>query len=74
MTDLNKKIHNVKNKMSGQLKETIGDITGNEELKLKGKIETAAWEMKENIDDKVEDVKENIAGKMNEFIEKKKRN
>lgn len=74
MANLDKKIHNITNKMSGQIKEKIGDITDNEELKLKGKIQTTAWEIKENIDDKMDDVKENIAGKINELLDKNKNN
>jgi uncharacterized protein YjbJ (UPF0337 family) len=68
MTDLKGKIDNAKDKMVGEVKEAVGKATGNEELELKGKIQSS----KSALGDKAEEIKEGIAGKINDLIDKKK--
>lgn len=52
-----------KNKIAGEIKEATGKITGNEQLELKGKIQTSKADFKKNVNitDRIEDIKENIA-------------
>lgn len=73
MTDLKGKIDNAKDKSIGKVKEAVGKVTGNEELELKGKIQSLKTDLKEKTDisDKVDEVKEGIAGKINNIIDKK---
>lgn len=68
MTDSKGEIKNEKNKVVGKTKEAIGKLTHNEELELKGKIQSSSSDLKE----KAEEIKENIAGKINNVIDKKK--
>ncbi|MCX5780054.1 MAG: CsbD family protein [Firmicutes bacterium] len=70
MTDLKGKIDNAKDKIVGEVKEAVGKVTGNEELELKGKIQSA----KPDLGDKVDEIKQGIAGKINDLIDKKKEN
>jgi len=48
------KTKNETDKLVGKVKETVGDVTGNDKLKLKGKAQKTSG----NAKDKVEDVKE----------------
>ncbi|SHJ19952.1 CsbD family protein [Parasporobacterium paucivorans] len=59
-----------KEKIIGEVKEAVGKVTGNEELELKGKIQSSKSDLKE----KVGDIKEGIAEKINDIIDKKKDN
>jgi uncharacterized protein YjbJ (UPF0337 family) len=70
MTDSKGKIENAKDKIIGEVKETAGKITDNEELELKGKIQSSKSDIKE----KAEEVKEGIAEKINDAIDRKKAN
>jgi uncharacterized protein YjbJ (UPF0337 family) len=70
MTDSKDKIDNTKDKITGELKEKVGRTTGNEELELKGKIQSSKAELK----DKAHEIKEGAAGKTNDIIDKKKEN
>lgn len=74
MTDVKGKAVNAKDKMLGGVKETVGKVTGNEELELKGKMQAKKAELKEkiNIGDKVADIRQGIAGKINDRLDKKK--
>ena len=79
MSDLKAKFKNSKDKIVGEVKEGVGKITGNEELELKGKIQSMKSDISEKInkDDigkKVDKVKEDIAGKVNNIIDKNKEN
>lgn len=76
MSDLKKDVNHAKNKVAGEVKEAVGKITGNEQLELKGKIQSAKADLKKNWDvgDKIEDIKENIAGKMNDRIDRNDKN
>ncbi len=70
MTDSKGKIENAKNKVVGEVKEAIGKVTNNEELELKGKIQSSIADTKE----KAYDLKEDIARKINDNIDKSKDN
>ena len=59
MANKREKMERAKDKFSGKVKETTGKITGNEQLELKGKIQS-----------KRADIKEDIAGKINDGIDK----
>lgn len=74
MTDSKYKVDNAKDKITGEVKRAIGKVTGNEELELKGKIQSFKSDLKKkmNVDDKVDEVKEGIAGKINDIIDKEK--
>lgn len=67
--------HN-KNKLAGGLKEAAGKITGNEQLELEGKMQSTKADFKKsiNVADRIEDIKENIAGKINDSVDKNKKN
>ena len=76
MTDTRGKFNNAKDKIIGEVKEAVGRGTGNEELELKGKIQSfkADFKGKTNIGAEVDELKEGIAGKINNIIDKKKNN
>ena len=73
MSKFKRKFDFAKNKFSGEVKEATGKLTGNEQLELKGKIQSARADLKENlnVEDKAEEIKENIAEKINDMIDKK---
>ena len=68
MKDSKGEIKNEKDKIVGKAKEAIGKLTNNEELELKGKIQSSSSDLKENVGN----IKETIAGKINDIIDKKK--
>lgn len=68
MTDSKNKIENAKNKIVGEIKEVFGKVTNNEELELKGKIQSSTSDVKA----KAEELKENIAETINDAIDKNK--
>ena len=76
MTDFKDQVGQTKEKLAGELKEAAGKISGNEQLELKGRIQSAKADIrkksnvKRNVNKKVEDVKESIAGKINDMIDK----
>ena len=70
MTDSKSKIKNAKDKIVGEVKEVIGKVTNNDELELKGKIQSSKSDFKE----KTGEIKESIAGKINDSIDKNKDN
>ncbi|MHB1454257.1 MAG: CsbD family protein [Saccharofermentanales bacterium] len=75
MNEFNKKMKNKKNKFSGEIKEAAGRLTGNEQLELKGRIQSAKANFNENMNvkDNINDVKESIAKKINDRLDKKKK-
>lgn len=75
MNEFNKKMKNKKNKFAGELKEATGRITGNEQLELKGRIQSAKANFNDNVNikDNINDVKEAIAKKVNDRLDKKKK-
>ena len=68
MTTLKGKVENAKDKIVGEAKEATGKVTGNEELELKGKIQSSKADLKK----KSGEVKESIAGTINDITDKKK--
>jgi uncharacterized protein YjbJ (UPF0337 family) len=77
MMKKNKKFEIAKEKIVGEIKEAAGAITGNEQLELSGKIQSAKadikkkWNTKKDAGQVVEGIKEGIAGKINNMIDKK---
>jgi len=73
MSKFKRKYDHAKSKFSGEVKEAAGKLTGNEQLELKGKIQSARADLKAdlNAEDRAEDLKENIAEKINNMIDKK---
>ena len=55
------------------MNEAAGKITGNEQLKLKGKLQVAKVDLKKKMDvkDRVNEVKEDIAKKVNDKLDQK---
>jgi len=47
MTDSKGKVDNTKDKITGKIKEAVGKATGNEELELKGKIQSSKSDLNE---------------------------
>ena len=68
MTDSKNKLENAKDKIVGEAKEAAGKVTGNEELELKGKIQSSKSDVKKNAGE----VKEGIAKKINDAVDKNK--
>ena len=71
MSDLKGKLTNTKDKIAGEGKEVAGKITGNEQLELKGKIQSSKADFKKenNLGNKVNEIKENIAAKINDKVD-----
>jgi len=65
MTDSKYKLNNAKDKVIGEVKEAVGKVTGNEELELKGKIQSSKSDLKE----KGGKIKEDIAKGINDIID-----
>ena len=75
MSDSKGEIEEAKDKTAGEAKEAVGKVTGNEELELKGKMQSLKGDLEGkamDIGDKVGEIKEDVAGKINDFIDKKK--
>lgn len=75
MKSKNRKREYSNNKFAGKAKEVVGKITGNEQLELKGKIQSSKAEIKNDLSvkAKIEDIKEAIAEKANDHIDKKRK-
>ena len=69
------KMKNKKDKVAGEIKQAAGKITGNEQLELEGRIQSAKADFKEkvSIDNNADIVKENIAKKINDRLDKTKK-
>ncbi len=67
MTDTKDKLINKKDKILGEVKETVGKVTGNEDLELKGKIQSS----KSDLLEKGRKTKEDIAESINDIIDEK---
>ncbi len=69
----NKKFENTKGEVAGKIKEAAGKLSGNEQLELKGKLQSSKASFKKKMDmgNIVTDVKESIAEKINNIIDKK---
>lgn len=68
MTDPKDKLMNVKDKIVGEVKEVVGKATGNEELELKGKVQSSVSDLKT----KSEKAKEDLPEKINDILDDKK--
>jgi uncharacterized protein YjbJ (UPF0337 family) len=66
------KFDNSKEKLVGETKETVGKITGNEQLELSGKLQSAKADFRDktSVSNNVEQAKEGIAGKINNMMDK----
>ena len=73
MNSKNDKFDNSKEKIAGGTKEAVGKVTGNEQLELRGKLQSskADFKKKTNVSDNVEKTKEGLAGKINDVMDKK---
>ena len=67
MNDLKNNVKNTKDQVIGRVKEKLGDITNNEELELKGKIQSTTAEVKKN----AAEMREKTAKKLNDFFDNK---
>jgi uncharacterized protein YjbJ (UPF0337 family) len=67
MNQSERKLSNTKDKVVGEIKEAAGKATGNEQLELKGKIQSSKADLKM----KVEDVRDEVASAINLAIDKK---
>ncbi|PKM64522.1 MAG: CsbD family protein [Firmicutes bacterium HGW-Firmicutes-20] len=65
MSDLKDKIVNVKDKIVGEVKEAVGKATGNEELELRGKLQST----KADFNEKVAEIKEDVVEEINNFLD-----
>ena len=74
MNNFKKKFNHTKEKFAGNVKEAAGKITGNDQLELKGKIQSSKADFKKsmNVNEKINEIKEDIAGKINDKIDEKK--
>ena len=68
MPDLKHKLNNIKEKLTGEANEAAGKATNNQELELKGKIQSSTADMKK----KVGEIKEDFTGKINDKIDEMK--
>lgn len=68
MTDPKDRLMNVKDKIVGEVKEVVGKATGNEELELKGKVQSSVSDLKT----KSEKAKEDLSEKINDILDDKK--
>jgi uncharacterized protein YjbJ (UPF0337 family) len=62
-------------KITGHVKETVGDLTDNKDLESEGKADRQAGEVKEHLDhakDKVEEVVDKAKDKADEAVDKAK--
>lgn len=60
------KLKNESDKVVGKPKEGLGEASGDDKMKLKGKLQNASGKAKE----KLEDAKDKVAEKANEFLDK----
>jgi len=67
MTDSKYKLNNAKDKVLGEVKEAIGKVTGNEDLELKGKIQSSKSDLKE----KGIKIKKDFIKNINDIIDEK---
>ena len=65
MTDFKDKLVNAKDKIVGEVKEAVGKATGNEELELKGKLQST----KADFNEKVAEIKDGIVDKVNDVYD-----
>ena len=79
MKEFKKNASQSREKITGEIKEVVGKITGNEQLELKGKIQSARADLKkksnvkQNVKKSVDGVKESLAGKINDLIDSREK-
>ena len=75
MSDFKRKFNHKKNKFAGGFKEAAGKVTGNEQLELKGKLQSSKADLKKsmNVKIKIDNLKEGITGKINNKIDRNKK-
>ena len=79
MKEFKKNASQSREKITGEIKEVVGKITGNEQLELKGKIQSARADLKkksnvkQNVKKSVDVVKESLAGKINDLIDSREK-
>lgn len=79
MKEFKKNASQSREKIAGEIKEVVGKITGNEQLELKGKIQSARADLKkksnvkQNVKKTVDGVKESLAGKINDLIDSREK-
>ena len=68
-------LKNAKDKIEGKMKEVTGEIVGNEQLELSGKLQIAKANIEQEMDFKhnIEEAKESIAKKINDNMDKKRK-
>lgn len=71
MTDLKDKLKNMKDKVTGETQEAVGKLTDNEELELKGKIQSAKADVVKKISEKKDELVEKINEKIEDLDDKK---
>ncbi len=69
MSEFKNKIVNAKDKVAGEVKEAVGKATKNEELELKGKLQST----KADVKGKIDSTGKKIAGDINDLLDNKKR-
>ena len=75
MTSLKNKVMNAKDKVVGEVKESVGKATGNEELELKGKVQSAKSDIKEKAYDagnKAKEMKKEVIAEINNMVDENK--
>lgn len=66
------KMDNMKDKFVGDMKETVGKISGSSQMELKGKLQHSKADMKNKMNGKLglHEMKENAADKINNMVDK----
>ena len=75
MSNFKRSLKNAEDKFEGKVKEATGQITGDQKMELKGKIQVAKADVKERaniVDKKAIKIKDDIAEKINDKIDKLK--
>jgi uncharacterized protein YjbJ (UPF0337 family) len=67
MNDLKNNVKNTKDQVIGRVKEKLGDVTNNEELELKGKIQSTTADAKK----KADEMHDRALKKLNDFFDNK---
>lgn len=71
MADVRDKLKNIKDKVTGEAKEAVGKLTDDEELELKGKIQSTKADAVKKISDKKDEILEKINEKIEDMDDKK---
>jgi uncharacterized protein YjbJ (UPF0337 family) len=66
MSDTKKKFENLKDRVEGEIKESVGKVTGNQELEFEGKMKKKVVDFKE----KSAEIKKDVFKKLNDKLDK----